>query len=267
VGARVSEVQTFTMPSGDTCVYRDSDHSYWQRHDEKKGTCSGRISGVSTISKNDGDSNKDGLLDWAAKLTCEGLAELDVQGLLHNNWKGDHLHALLREKKLSWRDLRAAKGDIGTASHDILEALAQGATPLLRNGYDHAVMGWWKHRKPEPLLTEQVVYDSDRGFAGRFDLLYRHQEKVVLLDLKTSKWLSNSFAIQLNLYALGMQAAGFEPLPNALSILHVKENGDWDEVDIPLNPAWAHQALATYRAGKEIGAVIRAAKRGPKVAA
>ena len=261
------------MPSGAVVYYRDRDHQY---NTSEKFTRATRVPGISTISKCDGEVSKDGLLDWAARLTCEGVAREAALGLSVDDedvrqalsWleSPESVQDSLRHSKLTWRDLRSEAGDTGTDAHSVLEALVDGVTPLLRTGHDHAVRDWWEKRKPDPLGSEVVVYSPMWKCAGRFDLWAEIDYVLYLLDLKTSKWLSNSFAIQLNLYRLAMVDAGYEPVPDHLLILHTKPDGTWQEVPIPLAPAWATTALNSYTHGKEIAAHLRAAKRTPVAA-
>src|SRR5690606_22529537 len=99
----------------------------------------------------------------------------------------------------------------------------------------------------EPIYTESVVYSAEHGFAGRFDLFFRRraEEGVLfseprrsLLDLKTSNWVGPSFAIQLNLYRLGALECGLLEEVDELIVLHVKPDGTFDEIEVPIRPDW-----------------------------
>jgi hypothetical protein len=249
------------MPSGATVYYRDKDHAYWTGHDEKTGKCSGRVPGISTVSKNCGDTSTDGLLDWAARLTCEGVAQAAATQL-NEEWlvRGDTIQAVLRDSGSTWRQMRDAAGVRGSFSHDVLQNLSEGVTPILQSGYDHAVIDWWKKRRPDVSLVEQVVYSDQLNIAGRFDLMAHIDGRRTLLDLKTSRYASNAFAIQLNLYALAAEDAGF-PRPDCLVILQVREDGGWQELDVPINSGWAQSSLEMYVTGKEIRSALGKARK------
>jgi hypothetical protein len=258
------EVARHDMPSGDTVFYRDSDHAYWAGYDEQSGKCSGRVPGISTIAKNSGDTNVDGLLNWAARLTCAGVAEA-AGSQLDEGWlsTGETVQGVLERAGATWRQMRDKAGVRGSFSHDVLQSLSEGVTPLLRSGYDHAVIDWWKKRRPEVELVEQVVYSPEEPFAGRFDLMALVQGQRVLLDLKTSKWASNSFAVQLNLYRIAAIRSGFVTPQRLqrLMILQVREDGSWTELYVPTRPDWALAALQTYRHGAEIRKALAAARK------
>jgi hypothetical protein len=248
------------MPSGDTVYYKPGDHSYWQEH--KGGeSCSGRVPGISTIAKNSGDTNVDGLLNWAARLTCAGVAEA-AGSQLDEGWlsTGETVQGVLERAGATWRQMRDKAGIRGSFSHDVLQNLSEGVTPILRSGWDHAVIDWFKKRRPEVELVEQVVYSPEEPFAGRFDLMALVEGQRVLLDLKTSKWASNSFAVQLNLYRIAAIRSGFAT-PQRLMILQVREDGSWTELYVPTRPDWALAALQTYRHGAEIRKALAAARK------
>lgn len=261
--------EKFVMPNGAVVWYRDSDHQY---NSSEKFTRNTRIAGVSTVSKCDGDNNSDPLIDWGVRLDREGVAREASLGLSLDDaddmraalsWleSGESIGQTLKQEKLTWRDLRHEAGTRGSLSHDVLQSLAEGKTPEVQSGYDRAVVHWWESRQPEPILVEQVVYSELEKFAGRFDLLCKINGQTVLCDLKTSKWASNSFAVQLNLYLLAGREAGLFQNVDRLAIIQVREDGTFRELDVPLNSEWALSALCTYRNGKAIGAALRASKK------
>lgn len=264
----MSAVERHELPNGSVVFYKDADHSYWTGHDERTGKCSGRIPGISTVAKNDGDTNSDNLLNWSARLTCEGVAREASLGLslddaedIHTalGWlqTGESVEAALQAEKLTWRDLRNEKGRTGNVTHGVLEALAQGADPILRTGYDHAVVSWWEEQQPEPLNVEQVVYSQEHGFAGRFDLRAAFDGDTALIDLKTSGFISNAYHVQLAGYELAARECGVGASDERL-ILQVREDGTWTEWTGHAAPDDFLTALQTYAMGKRISKQARA---------
>src|SRR5262245_23297788 len=79
-GMITTDVETHEMPNGEVVYYRDSSHSYWREHDGN-GRCSGRIPGISTISKCDGSTFLDPLINWGVNLDREGIAREASLGL------------------------------------------------------------------------------------------------------------------------------------------------------------------------------------------
>jgi hypothetical protein len=221
-------VERHEMPNGAVVYYRDADHSYWERYDN--GQVSGRIPGISTIAKaGNGDTGSvDGLMGWAIKLYKQGI---------------------------DFKAKREQAAKDGTYVHGVLEGLARGETILCRPGHAEAVVDWWHTRHPEPRAAEFFVYDPERKFAGQPDLFYG----TTLLDLKTGSIRPEAF-VQLNLYRLAMRASG-DAVPERLLLLDTKDDGTWREVEVPIRPEWALDALRVYNNGKEIGKALRAATK------
>jgi hypothetical protein len=216
------------MPNGAVVYYRDADHSYWERYDN--GQVSGRVPGISTIAKaGNGDTGSvDGLMGWAIKLYKQGI-----------DFKAE----------------RERSAVAGTVVHKVLESLARGQAVIAEPGHAEAVVEWWHTRHPEPRAAEFFVYDPERKFAGQPDLFYG----TTLLDLKTGSIRPEAF-VQLNLYRLAMRASG-DAIPERLLLLDTKDDGTWREVEVPIRPEWALDALRVYQNGKAIGKALRAATK------
>jgi hypothetical protein len=216
------------MPNGAVVYYRDADHSYWERYDN--GQVSGRVPGISTIAKaGNGDTGSlDGLIGWAIKLYKQGI---------------------------DFKAYREEAAAAGTAVHKVLESLAVGQTVIAEPGHAEAVVEWWHTRHPEPRAAEFFVYDPERKFAGQPDLFYGN----TLLDLKTGSIRPEAF-VQLNLYRLAMRASG-DAVPERLLLLDTKDDGTWREIEVPIRPEWALDAIRVYNNGKAIGKALRAATK------
>jgi hypothetical protein len=217
------------MPNGAVVYYRDADHSYWERYDN--GQVSGRIPGISTIAKaGNGDTGSvDGLMGWAIKLYKQGI---------------------------DFKAKREEAAVAGTAVHKVLEDLAYDRVVINPpHGHVDAVIDWWHTRHPEPRASEFFVYDPERKFAGQPDLFYG----TTLLDLKTGSIRPEAF-VQLNLYRLAMRASG-DAVPERLLLLDTRDDGTWREVEVPIRPEWALDAIRVYNNGKAIGKALRAATK------
>lgn len=242
------------MPNGQTIWYFDAGHHYCVKSPEEHtnpsascwNNCPGRVPGISTISKNDGSTSNDGLLDWAHKEAKAGRY---------------------------WKDTRSAKGDVGTDAHSVLQQLSEGVTPIMRTGYDQAAVDWFKKRRPEVVAAERVVYSDANQFAGRFDLRARLTAepnhpgvapdltgKDILIDAKSSNYIGNGFHVQLAGYDLAGVDAGYDPA-DAFLILQLYDDGGWDEWEGAASHADFLTALGAYQMGKRLGSVHRAMQR------
>jgi len=187
----VGRFEAHVLPDGST-IYYDPDpaHAYYGEIKKSNSATGGysftrpsRLTGVSTIAKYL-DANVDPLMHWAVGLDHVGIASLVEQSMKSGgdlSWltNPDAIAAKLREAELRWTDVRDRAAERGTNVHErIFLALATGSTPPSladlsedERGYGQAAFAWWRDRKPEPLLAEQVTACFDKGFAGRFDLL------------------------------------------------------------------------------------------------
>ena len=193
------------LPDGQQVLYRDGNHTYRRVVDGKTKPLK---SVSSLVSRVDG-GHSDGLVEWGFQL---GVA---------SHTTGKH-----------WKEVRDAKGGLGTSVHAALEALAQGTVPDLEDfaedarGYVTAVCSWWLDEQPEVVDQEFIVAHPDLNYAGRVDLLVEIQGEKWLVDLKTSNKLSPKFHHQMGLYALAMDACGFGR-PDRLALLHALPDGEF----------------------------------------
>lgn len=253
------DFEVHELPSGETVYYRDSNHSYYDRIEERPGgkwvgPRDARLPSPSTIGKML-DTNTEPLLRWAARKTCEGVVQLD-----HIPPDGDDLWGVLCGRKLTYKDLRDQRATEGTNVHTkVLEALAGGQRiPSLADveaeerGMAQGVLGWWAANVPEPIASEQVVYSEAHSYAGRFDLLCTIDGKTVMVDLKTSKFIGNGAHTQLAGYIYAAEESGFGPIASA-RILQVLADGTYREHECAASVDQFLAALAAHRAAKEIG--------------
>lgn len=261
-------VSRYRMPNGDACWYWWDPHIYCTKppEDHKSGVCyprcPGKIAGASTIAKHDG-SSPDGLLGHYERTACAGVA-LVASGTAETDWlaTGETVLQRLNEAELTAGHDMRRKGDVGTAAHNVLQHLSEhDEVPPLTGGHEFAVADWWHKTRPEPRYVETVVYDSQHGVAGRFDLMFG-EATPTLLDLKTGS-IRAAAAIQLQIYRIACRTAGLV-VPERLVILDTSDDGSWREIEVPINEGWATAALATYQNGKLINRELTKAKKAAR---
>ena len=275
------DFEVHTLPSGETVVYRDRDHSYWKELVEKPNgdqAGKGRLTGVSTV-VGPMDWQADNLMGWAARLDREGVAALaadafgldDVKDVFASlRWlsSGEAIGNALDDAQLSWRLARDKAASRGTAVHThALNALATGqAVPAFEQmtgeerGYAEGITSFWLDHSPKVHAAEAVVADLDLGVAGRFDLLAEVGGKLIVLDAKTSKYLSAKFVAQIAGYALLLERSGYER-PEVGAVLQVRENGTYSLIEVEIEEDDFTMALAVYRRAAEIKKRLRAAEK------
>lgn len=264
-----STFEIHTLPNGVQVPYRDSDHSYWREMvsngDGFKGK--GRLTGVSTV-VGPMDWQPDNLMGWAAKLQGEGVAQLAAQqGSLAWLESGESINQALYDHGLTWRQIRDQAGARGTNVHlHALHALANGEQIAFdelteeERGYAQGIAGFWMDHEPRVLAAEAVVADLELGVAGRLDLMCELRGRRVVLDAKTSRFLSPKFTAQLAGYALLAEASGYGVAEGGV-ILQVQPDATYRMVEVDLDAEDFLAALQVYRRAGELKKQLRKAEK------
>lgn len=281
----ISPFEEHQLPNGTVVHYKDANHSYWREVVEKKdGSLSGkgRLTGISTISS-PFDWEADPLITWGANLQCDGVSQLarrDIQawedsgrsdelGRSALEWlgSGETITQALRDNQLTWRDVRDQAANRGTNVHKhALHALASGEQIAFdqlneeERGYAQGVAAWWFDHEPQVIAAEAVVADVDRLVAGRFDLLCDIGGELVMVDAKTSRYLSPKFVVQISGYAQLAEQCGYGAASQG-AVLQVRPDGTYALVRFELRPEAFDHALTVYRSAAEIRKELRQASK------
>ena len=261
------------FPNGDL-LYNDDTHAYFAvKEDGSRGK---RLTSVSSLCK-PFDWKPDHLMRWAAKRNLEGVAILAADGLsqeepddIHSGLQflhsADSIWSALENGKLTYNHLRDAKATVGTNVHLALEDLAAGKLPDAamyphdEQPYVKALLDWWIQREPTVLNAEQFVYSAQHGYAGRFDLRAEIDGEVVLVDAKTSGFISTAFHVQLAGYDLAAIECGVGASDRQW-VLQLSDEGEWAEVQSQATHADFVTALTVYRRAAEIEKAARAERK------
>lgn len=121
--------------------------------------------------------------------------------------------------KNAFRTIRDTAGDIGTASHDIIETYIKDWIPkgirqtdirdLIPADSDGRIFAACRsveqlfnsHPEITPIATELLVGDILYGSAGTLDFLVMIDGKLYLWDWKTSNQVNDFYSIQVSIYA------------------------------------------------------------------
>jgi hypothetical protein len=117
-------------------------------------------------------------------------------------------------------------GDEGTQVHNAAEALIAGneISWFDENGnakYNTEVWrmiikfhNFWTTHKPEVIVSEYSIFSDKHKYAGTIDLVVRMNDKIWLLDIKTSNTLHRSHDLQLSTYACAWNETHDTPIDN-----------------------------------------------------
>jgi hypothetical protein len=167
------------------------------------------------------------------------------------------IEELLTKHRLTVNHVRDTAGDRGQSVHDAFEAWAatgvlpvQEIYPPEEQGYVLGLIEFLNATKLVPEASEVMVGSLEHGFAGRYDLRARVPEEcqVVfhrtpkrgpqyatlkpgtgLIDLKTSKGIYETHAMQLEGYEIASVEDGYGPT-DFRGILHVGPEGTYEFV-------------------------------------
>ena len=186
-------------------TFNEKDHTY-----KLDGiTCAG----VSSISEY---MPKDYLKPWAAKMVVEFL-----KGKLDNikEMGQKEFEDLLKIAKDEYiRDSNKAL-DIGTKVHDWIEKYtglrATGTKVTMPYSLEamnpvEEFLKFESVHKVKWLVTEKIVCDPEHLVAGRLDAIAIVDERLALVDFKTSKQVSESHLLQTGGYKMCLEAMGIE---------------------------------------------------------
>jgi len=143
---------------------------------------------------------------------------------------------LLLNGKKAWTQKKQKGADSGTIAHDWIsdyilgKSLNRSEDKEANNAID-AFLRWEKARQPVWIASEKIVASLSQRVAGKIDSLALLDNKVTLLDFKTSGTIDESFLLQLFGYELQLEEMGVK-LENRLVLRIPKDGKDAEELPI-----------------------------------
>jgi len=155
------------------------------------------------------------------------LGILSKPALIHWSWD-------LGMKGIDYRKFRDNKADIGTLAHAMIAAhlksicydtseyskqdITQAETCVLK------YFDWEKEHPITPILVEEPLVSEKYRFGGTVDCLAKLDDKLVLIDLKTSKAIYAENFYQLAAYRLLLEESGYKV--DSVRILRIGRSED-----------------------------------------
>lgn len=194
-------------------------------HLQRPGEKRERLTSVSTLL--DLIIPKGALVPWAEERGIQGAVLAMQKGLLDPF--GDPLDAVhaVRSNGLGADAARDEGATRGLRVHTVPEEyMLTGKVPNLgdfdpaHRGFVQGAAKWLLEQQVEPISIEEIVCDAEHGFAGRVDLVARINDRVTVVDFKTSA-KSNVYDrahVQAALYARAYTACGGEQIDDTLIV-------------------------------------------------
>lgn len=215
--------------------------------------------------------SRDGALSWADLIAGHDEHQRIVDGdptpeLARSRGEGSRakdktlIEFLAQEANLDPNKVKGRAARRGTGVHEALNTLGLGGTPDIdsmpevERPFALALNRWWLDQGDLQVeLMEQPVASLSHGYAGRFDLLYRHSNgQLVLADLKTGKEVRpDSYYRQLVAYKIAWEEMGGATI-DRMEIVMCKPDGQYslhDATGKVTDEVW-FGALAAYRANE-----------------
>ena len=140
--------------------------------------------------------------------------------------------------------------DRGTAVHKATELLDKYGTAEIDEDispYLKAYIAFRKEHKCEWQKIEYATHHPENLYAGTLDRVGTVDGKLVVLDIKTSSTIQKPlYTAQLNLYRKMLP----DPIEQ-LVILHLKKDGTYKLIDIPIEDALADACVTMHEALKK----------------
>ena len=138
----------------------------------------------------------------------------------------------------------------GTSVHKATELLDKYGTAEIDEDiapYLQAYIAFRKEHKCEWQKIEYATHHPDNLYAGTLDRVGTIDGKLVVLDIKTSSTIQKPlYTAQLNLYRKMLP----DPIEQ-LVILHLKKDGTYKLIDIPIEDTLADACVTLHEALKE----------------
>ena len=141
-------------------------------------------------------------------------------------WK-DALASLRRNAKAHPIKIRDDAGDIGTEVHEAIAAERRGENWELTSESAAIAMQsyrlWQEDTNIIPLWTEQTVWSLEYGYAGSADLVGLENNKLVVLDWKTSAGVYNEAGLQTAAYSHAIEEMTGEGIDECV-VIHLDKS-------------------------------------------
>lgn len=125
----------------------------------------------------------------------------------------------------------------GTSVHNGIENYIKFGirdVPEEHMGYFVAFLEWWNTYNPVAVASEARLYNSLLGYAGTADLIVYAEDKLTLIDCKSTYSVSEmTCGVQLEAYTRALMTMGVEV--QAKKILHLQKTGRFKYIDFKVN--------------------------------
>lgn len=191
-----------------------------------------------------GIKDPSGLIKWAARMAATALKTDPEMSIEEASFAPFHF--------------RNKKAKIGTHIHTFVELAHSGKKADVKKlshdeqPYAYAFLNWINLTGRENITTiaaEMPVYSIKHKYSGTFDWLLKMNDKIVLIDIKTSKYVDQDYALQLVAYKNALIEMDIIDHIDTMAVLHLKPDGtfSFQEMDVDINVFLAALTIWSWR--------------------
>ena len=185
---------------------------------------------------------KPNLVNWLVATPLNEVKRL-INEKLDNNEPLDRagLERIFKTAKEKTNKIKEDAGLVGTVVHGLIEDFLKGKD--IPKQSDPAVvicwnlfLDWWNKQEYEVVELEKKIYSKKYNYAGTLDLVVKDKKgNLVLMDIKTSNFISFDYFLQLNAYKFAYEEETGSKVSKSFIVKLSKKDAEIEIKEIPLN--------------------------------
>ena len=185
---------------------------------------------------------KPNLVNWLVATTLNEVKRL-INEKLDNNEPLDRagLERIFKTAKEKTNKIKEDAGLVGTVVHGLIEDFLKGkdipkqSDPAVVNCWN-LFLDWWNKQEYEVVELEKKIYSKKYNYAGTLDLVVKDKKgNLVLMDIKTSNFISFDYFLQLNAYKFAYEEETGSKVSKSFIVKLSKKDAEIEIKEIPLN--------------------------------
>ena len=185
---------------------------------------------------------KPNLVNWLVATPLNEVKRL-INEKLDNNEPLDRagLERIFKTAKEKTNKIKEDAGLVGTVVHGLIEDFLKGkdipkqSDPAVVNCWN-LFLDWWNKQEYEVVELEKKLYCKKYNYAGTLDLVVKDKKgNLVLMDIKTSNFISFDYFLQLNAYKFAYEEETGSKVSKSFIVKLSKKDAEIEIKEIPLN--------------------------------
>ena len=221
-----------TLKNNIILSYNEDKHMYYvndQKVESVTGICSRGLP-------------KPNLVNWLVATPLNEVKRL-INEKLDNNDPLDRagLERIFKTAKEKTNKIKEDAGLVGTVVHGLIEDFLKGkdipkqSDPAVVNCWN-LFLDWWRKQEYKVVELEKKIYSKKYNYAGTLDLVVKDKKgNLVLMDIKTSNFISFDYFLQLNAYKFAYEEETGSKVSKSFIVKLSKKDAEIEIKEIPLN--------------------------------